>query len=152
MKGRKALEKYPEPVRQGIIIHRAIDSFTDSHPLFKAGTARLHANYGKFAPVIMDVFYDHILAANWSDFSRQPLSEFCSDCYDMIDRHHHILPKRAQYLYRYMKRDNWLWSYRTPKGIAAILNRMDRRTGGISNMTRSVNELEQFRSEYKAEF
>ena len=60
VKGQKAIANYPEQIQKGIRIHREIDTFTDTHPLVKNGTKRLHSKYGKFAGIIVDIFYDHI--------------------------------------------------------------------------------------------
>ena len=51
-------EKYPLEIQKGIILHRAIDTFTDAHPIFRQSTKRLHQNYHHYAGVIVDVFYE----------------------------------------------------------------------------------------------
>ena len=87
VKGNNAISKYPEQIQKGIRIHREIDSFTDSHPLVKKGTKRLHPNYGKFAGIIVDIFYDHLLADNWEQYSEIPLVEFAQAQYNLITKH-----------------------------------------------------------------
>ena len=68
VKGKAAYENYPEKVRTGIDIHREIDYYSDIHPAFKKGVKRLYPNYGKYASIIMDIYYDHILASNWEKY------------------------------------------------------------------------------------
>ena len=70
--GNKFLELHSE-IQKGIFLHRFIDTFTDAHPYFRRSTKRLHANYHHFSGVIVDVFYDHFLAKNWSLYSDEPL-------------------------------------------------------------------------------
>ena len=60
--GRQLLA-YPAAVQVGIRAHRAIDAFTDQHPLVRRTTARLRAaGLGKYAGVVADMGYDHLLA------------------------------------------------------------------------------------------
>ena len=61
----KHYEYLPAEVQKGIVLHRAIDTYTDSHPIFRQSTKRLHHRYHHYAGVIVDVFYDHFLAKNW---------------------------------------------------------------------------------------
>lgn len=152
VKGQKALSDYPREIRQGIIIHRAIDDFTDSHSLFRQGTARLHAAYGKFAPVIMDIFYDHLLAANWSSFSETSLKDFSKSRYKFLSQYKSYLPERTKQWLTYMKMENLLYNYASESKIEQVLGRMDRRTGNISGMSTAVRELRQFKPEYELEF
>ena len=63
IKGKKYLE-YPAAIQKGILLHRAIDSYTDSHPVVRQSSKRLHANYGHYSGVIVDILYDHFLASN----------------------------------------------------------------------------------------
>src|SRR5690242_15960082 len=67
------LELYDQRIREGIKIHRKIDSFTDEHPVVQAGRQRLRGTYHKYAMVITDVYYDHFLAVHWNTFSEMPL-------------------------------------------------------------------------------
>ena len=60
---------YPEEIQKGILLHRSIDSFTDMNPIYRQSKHRLHKKYGHYSGVIMDIFYDHFLAKNWSTYS-----------------------------------------------------------------------------------
>ena len=50
---------FPEEIQKGIILHRAIDTFTDAHPIFRKSKHRLHEKYGHYSGVIIDILYDH---------------------------------------------------------------------------------------------
>ena len=73
IKGKKYLS-YPASIQKGILLHRGIDSFTDSHPTVRQSTARLHENYGHYSGVIVDILYDHFLAKNWEEYHEQDLA------------------------------------------------------------------------------
>lgn len=152
VKGTKALELYPESIQQGIRIHRAIDSFTDTHHIFQQGTARLHANYGKFAPVIMDIFYDHLLALHWSDYNQQSLKDFSKEQYRLLTKHKLLMPDVTRKWLRYIKMENLLVNYASEAKIEQVLKRMDKRTGAISGMSSAINELRVYKSMLIIEF
>lgn len=152
VKGTKALELHPELIQQGIRIHRAIDSFTDTHHIFKQGTARLHANYGKFAPVIMDIFYDHLLAVRWLEYNQQSLADFSKEQYRLLTRHKLLMPDASRKWLRYIKMENLLVNYASEVKIAQVLKRMDKRTGAISGMSSAINELRVYKSMLIIEF
>lgn len=151
IKGKKYL-KYPEQIKKGILLHRAIDSFTDQHPTVKKSTKRLHKNYGHYSGVIVDILYDHFLAKNWKTYHQQPLNLYIEDFYNLLEDNYSLLPHRIQVMMPYMIADNWLLSYATIKGIRTILTKMNRRTKSISNMNFAVIELEKYYQEFEDEF
>ena len=151
IKGKRYL-KYPNKIRKGILLHRAIDSFTDQHPTVKLSTARLHENYGHYSGVIVDILYDHFLAKNWRDYHPQPLEDYVAHFYEMLRNNFEILPTRIQRMMPYMITDNWLLSYATIPGISTILAQMNVRTKRRSKMNFAVMELEEYYSEFETEF
>ena len=72
---------YPTTIGKGIRIHRNIDKFTDSHPIVQLSKKRLRPNYRKYAGVIVDMFYDHLLAVDWHTYSPIPLASFAEKAY-----------------------------------------------------------------------
>ncbi|MDC8000563.1 acyl carrier protein phosphodiesterase [Aequorivita todarodis] len=151
IKGKRYL-KYPPAIAKGILLHRAIDSFTDAHPTVHQSTARLHKNYGHYSGVIVDILYDHFLAKNWSKYSEVPLDEYVADFYKLLRKNFTMLPARIQRMMPYMIADNWLLSYATVEGISKILTQMNVRTKGVSKMNLAVAELEAYYDEFEAEF
>jgi acyl carrier protein phosphodiesterase len=151
VRGNKHLELHSD-IQKGIILHRSIDTFTDAHPLFRQSTKRLHANYHHFSGVIVDVFYDHFLAKNWSLYSDEKLEVYVATFYESLDIHHELLTEKAQLMKPYMIQQNWLLSYRTIEGIEKILSQMDNRIKRESNMRFSVQELRLFYQEFEDDF
>ena len=152
VKGRRAISIYPEKIQTGIKIHREIDDFTDNHPLVRRGKKRLHSNYGKFAGIIVDIFYDHILADTWTQYTEIPLEEFAQSQYDLITSHWDYLPARTQFWYYYMYQNNLLVTYAKETVIELVLQRMDKRLGSISGMGGAIKELRIHKNDYSEEF
>ncbi|MGV8994446.1 MAG: ACP phosphodiesterase [Flavobacterium sp.] len=139
-------------VQKGIILHRSIDTFTDAHPIFRIGTKRLHSRYHHYAGVILDVFYDHFLARNWSRYSSIPLQEHNHQFYDLLEKNLDWMPERIEKILPIMRSQDWLTTYATIGGLSEILFQMDRRTKLVSKMQFAPEELEEFYDEYEAEF
>jgi acyl carrier protein phosphodiesterase len=148
----KHFESYPTEVQKGIILHRAIDTFTDAHPIFRQSTKKLHENYHHYAGVIVDVFYDHFLAKNWINYSDEKLDLFVERFYQSLHNNPDILSDRTKGMMPYMIEHNWLVSYQTVEGINRILTQMDHRTKNESKMRFATNELSEFYSEFETEF
>ena len=100
----------------------------------------------------MDIFYDHFLAKNFSNYSNIPLKKFSEDFYQVLDANFEILTPRFQKILPILKEENWLLMYATIEGISHILYNMDRRTRLRSKMQFSVEELKSFYSEFETEF
>lgn len=148
----KRYQKFPAQIQKGILLHRSIDSYTDSHPTVRRSTKRLHKNYGHYSGVIVDILYDHFLAKNWKEYHPTPLAEYVDNFYELLRNSYEILPNRIKRLMPYMISDNWLLSYATVTGISKILSQMNVRTKGVSKMNFAVLELEEFYDEFEAEF
>jgi acyl carrier protein phosphodiesterase len=148
----KHFENYPIDIQKGIVLHRAIDTFTDAHPIFRKSTKKLHERYHHYAGVIVDVFYDHFLSKNWKCYSDENLAEFVENFYNSLEQNKEILTERTLYLMPYMIKQNWILSYQTVEGIHQILTQMDSRTKFKSNMRFASEELLQFYDEFEQEF
>lgn len=148
----KQFEHFPPEVQKGILLHRFIDTYTDSHDTFRQSTKRLHEKYHHWAGVIVDIFYDHFLAKNWSKYSDEKLEDFVSRFYNSLHNNYSILTEKTQGLMPYMIERNWLLSYRTVEGIHNILTQMDRRSKNISKMQFASEELKEFYNEFETEF
>jgi acyl carrier protein phosphodiesterase len=144
--------RFPEEVKKGILLHRKIDSFTDEHLIYRKSKHRLHAKYGHYAGVIMDIIYDHFLAKNWEKYSNESLEHYVNDFYQLLDDHLGILTEKTKNLLPYMKQNNWLLSYQSIEGIEKILFQMDYRTKHRAKMQEAIVELELFYPEIEEEF
>ena len=148
----KAPKSLPEDVQRGIILHRHIDTYTDAHPVFRQSTKRLHPVYHHYAGVIVDIYYDHFLAKNWSNYHSEPLYNYIQQFYKLLQNNYTLLPEKTKNMVPYMIQQDWLGSYATTQGIGKILEQMDRRTKNKSGMTKAVNELIEFYDEFEKEF
>jgi acyl carrier protein phosphodiesterase len=148
----KHYDYLPFEVQKGIVLHRAIDTYTDAHPVFRQSTKRLHSRYHHYAGVIVDVFYDHFLAKNWASYSNEKLEDFVERFYQSLETHQEILTEKTVHMKPYMIQHNWLVNYQYTKGIARILEQMDHRTKDVSQMQFAIEELEKYYQNFEWEF
>ena len=152
VKGKSYLQQYEPEIIKGIELHRSIDEYTDSHPVVTASKNRLRPTYRHYSGVIVDVFYDHFLAANWNQFHSLPLETFAQQAYQTITSATATSPEELTYMMPYMTRGNWLVSYSKVEGIHRALSGMASRTPYRSKMEEAVNDLGNHYDDFKKEF
>lgn len=151
VKGSK-YKDYPEGIKRGILLHRAIDFYSDNHPVFLKSVERLRPGYHKYAGVIVDIFYDHFLAKNWKEYSERPLEQYVREVHSLMLKNVLHMPARSLMFLRYAMRTNRLVSYGTLNGIGEVLNGMSRRTAFKSNMELSIKDLNEHYPLFELEF
>ena len=126
IKGRRHAE-YPPDIQKGILLHRFIDDFTDSHAVVLETKLLFRPKYHKIAPILVDIIYDHYLAKNWSDYHEKPLEQFVADTYKTLENRWDELTPRIRQMLPYMIKYNWLYNYQFANGIERVLDGMSRR-------------------------
>lgn len=152
VKGRNALEKFDREIAAGVELHRAIDAFTDTHPIVTQSKNRLRPKYRHYSGVIVDVFYDHFLARNWNLYHAEPLADYTQRIYKTIQTFHTVLPDDVKQMLPYMIRGNWLVGYAFIEGINQSLTGMSRRTTHVSKMDEASADLVASYAAFKTEF
>ncbi|CAM1346726.1 ACP phosphodiesterase [Tenacibaculum insulae] len=140
IKGNK-FDHFNEEIKKGILLHREIDTYTDAHEIVRKSKRRLHERYRHYDGVIIDIFYDHFLAKNWQKYSAIPLNIYAKSVYQLLQENIEILPEKTQGILPYMIQYNWLYNYQFAKGIQLVLNGMNKRTQGKSQMNLASEDL-----------
>lgn len=148
----KRMDEYPESIREGILLHRFIDTFTDEHPTVLLTRKRLYPHFGKYAAVVQDVFYDHFLAKNWKSHHHLELNEFTAFVYQTLGESRHHFNQRAERTFHFMQSQDWLSNYATEEGIHRSLSGLSRRAKFTSNMEKSIPVLRAKRSDLEEDF
>lgn len=117
-------KKYPGKIKDGILMHRQIDTFTDSHQKFREAKEPFKAEYGLYSGIIIDFVYDHFLASNWNDYSDYSLKTFARFSHAVLMKNFIHLPIRVQGFLPFLIKNQRLESYATTYGIAEALQIM----------------------------
>lgn len=113
----KQKDEYPAGIYKGIMLHRAIDSFTDAHPATAEAKEFFRPLYRLYAGAFVDIVYDHFLAIDSSIFPEKELAVFSKNTYATLEKYYHLLPSKFQVMLPYMKKQDWLFNYRYLWGI-----------------------------------
>jgi acyl carrier protein phosphodiesterase len=151
VKGNK-INGYNPEITRGIMLHRQIDTFTDNHKIVKVSKERLRSKYRLYSGVIVDMYYDHFLAKNWTFYSGYSLPAYADKAYALLRKHHNILPARAQYILPFMTENNWLVNYANTESMSLYFGGMSRRTPFHSGMENAVEDLLEHYALFENEF
>jgi acyl carrier protein phosphodiesterase len=149
-------DDYPIEIRKGIELHRKVDRYTDAHEVVRSSLKLISPLRRRFAGVIVDMFYDHLLAKNWQIYSTTPLADFSQKVYGVLIANHELLPERLQQMLPYIIKEDWLTSYREMNTIARALNRISnrivKRFGRENTLLNSIEELEANYQQLESDF
>ena len=143
------INKLPENIKKGVLLHRKIDVFTDSHTIFLDSVKRIRHNHRHFSPVIMDVFYDFFLANNFNNYYNSDLESFVDWVGQMAGNNRQSLPLAWQNERFNM---NWLLTYRSTSGVRQALNRIANRTKQTLDVELAMDDLHKLLDNLKADF
>ncbi len=142
VKGQQFLN-YPKNVAKGIVLHRHIDSFTDSHPVVFECIVKLRPVFGKYAGIVIDIFLDHFLAVNWHNYSTEKLSTFTKRFHAVILANFFQLPSSVKIFVPFLIQHKRLQSYASIAGIEKTLRIMAKHTSLPAETETALQILEQ---------
>ena len=114
----------PPALSAGVALHRAIDGFADRHPAFAASRSRISPARRRVGGVLGDLFYDHLLARDWPDYSPDTLEHYTSKLYISLQEHSADLPEHAREIADLMRTHDWLCAYRKVAAVGLAIDRM----------------------------
>jgi len=141
VKGRN-FESYPERVTSGILLHRHIDHFTDTHPECLRLRELIRPELGLFSSVAIDIYFDHMLAMSWPKWHPSPLNQFAGACYSALTASKHHMPERMTITLDYMSRHDWLTHYATRAGIERSFRGLSSRVTGGERLLNAIPVLQ----------
>jgi acyl carrier protein phosphodiesterase len=148
----KDYEKYAPSVQKGILLHRNIDTYTDSHPIYLQSKRRFYEGFPKIGGVITDILYDHFLCIEWEKHTNQQLDTFIASSYQYLDTRQHEMPEKMKPLYDHMRTHDWLTRYKSKEGTALSLQQIGRRIGFGDQTDKAFDEFELNRAAFLTEF
>jgi len=151
IKGNK-YKHLPKEIQKGILLHRQIDSFTDTHEIPRKSKRRLHKRYGHYNGIIIDILYDHFLAKNWNQYSKISLIETENNFINLMYKNVELLPEKVIQILPYIKKQKWLSNYATLEGIEKTLIGVNKRTKLKSKMHLAINDLDKNYLELENDF
>lgn len=148
VKGRLEDQYSPEIIK-GIKTHRRVDLYTDSHPKFLACKKLLRPDRRRFAGIIVDLGFDHVLAKHWSDYSDVKLSEFTDRVYSVLLEREQTLPQKLRDRLPYMVKDDWLGAYKNVNTVGLALEAISKRLSRFEKAKPIKDGLDDIKSNYE---
>lgn len=121
-------------VRAGIALHRSIDVHTDAHPLVAEARGRFAPPFRRYAGILLDIWFDHLLARDFARWSSVPLARFSARIVDLLAREHARLPDGMQRFARYMRAHGLPAAYADRDVLAHVF-------AGVSSRLQRANPL-----------
>jgi len=118
------LEAYPTHIRNGIVLHRKIDSYTDSHPVVRETIGLLRPTFGRYSGIIADMYFDYFLANNFSLYGRKSLNRFAFLFYFYTLIYYRHLPSKVKNFIFHFICTNRLSKYSKLDGLKGSLEIM----------------------------
>jgi len=140
VKGRVAGQFTPT-IEAAIQLHRSIDVFTDRHPLVDQALSRFTLTRRRYAGIVLDVFFDHCLARDWTQYAEGSLDGFTAGVYRVLASEPQ-LPGRLAQIAPYMAADDWLGSYRDFEVLGQVLRGISRRLSRPEELGAAMQELQ----------
>jgi acyl carrier protein phosphodiesterase len=141
-------DQFTPGIRDGIMQHRRVDAFTDTHPQVAAFRRVLIPDHGHYARVISDVFFDHFLASDFARYSDESLEQFVRRVFTLMDGQ--PKPGRLERVFDYIP--SWILSYRHIDGVRQALGGISRRLSRHPRLDTATHHLVDSRAELERRF
>lgn len=116
--------RYSGGFREGILLHRKIDDFSDHHPAVREAVGLGRESFGRYSAVVTDIFFDHFLAVDFPAYAGIPLRRFAFGFYGATVCHYAVLPPRIRGFLWHFILTNRLCRYASFEGIRQSLEIM----------------------------
>jgi len=123
VKGSK-FNAYPALIQEGILLHRKIDSYTDSHDVVKQTILLLRPTFGRYSGIIADMYFDYFLSVNFQTYSKKPLYLFACRFYFFAFLNYNQLPLKVKRFIFHFISTNRLYKYSSIDGLKRSLEIM----------------------------
>ena len=146
VKGPLDTHALPPSFLRGVALHRAIDAFADRNEAFQRSRARFPPSRRRWSGILVDMYYDHLLAAHWPLWHPQTLEVFTQEAYRALAEHSSAFNDTKRYpeiqsVMAMMEKEDWFGHYATPEGLNAILRRMGHRARQPNPLAEGAQEL-----------
>jgi len=126
--------RWPAAVRDGVVLHRRIDVYTDSHPDVAEARALFAPPWRRYAGILLDVYFDHVLARDWARLGAGSLDDFSAAVGALLRAHEAWLPAGLNRFAGYFRAHGLFAAYANPAVIERVL-------AGIGSRLRHANPL-----------
>ena len=132
----------PRGVRIGIALHRSIDRYTDAHAEVASARALFEPPYRRYAGILLDIWFDHLLARDWNHYADTALPAFSQRVQQLLLARADDLPPRMPAFVRYMIDNDLPAAYADAGMIERVLQGVARRLARANPIAAALPELQ----------
>ena len=140
LRGNK-FDNLPPNIIEGVKMHRQIDAFTDTHELFKNSKRIFYTKHEKYSGVLIDIYFDHLLAKNFFELADIRLNTFAQKVYGVYNNNKHFLPKSSERFLSYVINNNIYEAYAEKDGITTVLGHLSQRINHVVQLQDSMADF-----------
>lgn len=137
---------------RGIRMHRRVDAFVDEHPAFHRSRARIVPERRRYAGIIVDLAYDHVLARDWDRWGDGDLPAFADRVHAELSGAGDLLPERMRRFRDYLIGTDLLVAYATRDGVARALAGMSHRMRRENPLAAGIEDIDREREGLTRDF
>ncbi len=132
----------PGAVKAGLNNHRAVDRFTDAHPLVGEMKLVFSRQRRRFAGIALDIYFDHLLISHWEEFETRDLKSLIAEFYQRMSDGQEIMPgENMRRVTRRMIDYDWFGAYRELDAVAESLDRVAGRIRFANHFDNAIEDL-----------
>jgi acyl carrier protein phosphodiesterase len=114
-------------LQAGVSLHRAIDAYTDSHPVVAGLRRQFPPELRRYAGIVIDLCFDYFLARDWASWCEVPRADFTAAVYRMLDKHTPALSNGAAQMASRLQQYDVLNRYQHWETISGSARRIGQR-------------------------
>ena len=131
----------PPKVRAGIALHRAVDGYTDAHERVAAARTLFVPPFRRYAGILLDMWFDHLLARQWARFGEGDLDAFSDRVRSLLRIDAGLVPERMRGFVAYLEANDLPAEYRDIAMIGQALRGMSRRLKRVNPLGEALPVL-----------
>ena len=135
------LSQFPEQVARGIRLHRHLDVYTDNFPELLSARQEMTGVPRRFVGIIVDVLFDHYLAANWPIYSDVALSAHAINIQGSLREHEDVFPESLKKFMVALEKHSILENNLHLASIELTLKRISQRSAKFAALAVSQEQL-----------
>ena len=142
----------PDDIKQGILLHRRIDSFTDQHPAILSLGRTLPCDVHRFKSILTDLFFDYALAKHWDSFCDEHIEHYEQRVHATLDLHRDHYDSRALQMVDRLQRHQLLANYSEREVLDGIIVNIGKRLRRSDQMQAGAEAMWKMKEEWEAAF
>ena len=146
------ISRFGNAVQLGLKNHYEVDRFTDSHTSVLAAKALFHESRRRFAPVALDIYFDHLLIKHWTLFTTQSFDDFREQSFSLLERRLPTMPRTMQHSVGHMITHDWFEDYAKEEGIAKAISVVAKRIRFPNTFHFTVDDINANQDEIEKRF